>query len=102
MVVKNNSGYTFATHIANFSYPGFTGLSSAFFGTQKTTLITLSSLSAKASNAHVKLNWETESEIDNVSFNIYRSETEMGTYMPINAELIPQKALQQMEQNILI
>ena len=91
VIFKNSQGYTFAAHIADFTYPGFPGTSSAFFATMKTTLITLSSFTAKASNAHVKLNWETESEIDNVGFNIYRSETEVGGYEQINAALIPAK-----------
>jgi hypothetical protein len=89
VIVKNSSGYAFAAHIADFSYSGYPGTSSAFFATQKTTLITLSLFTAKASNAHVNLDWETESELDNAGFNIYRSEQVDGTYEQINAELIP-------------
>ncbi len=55
------------------------------------TLITLSSFTAKASNGRVKLEWKTEAEIDNAGFNIYRSETEAGEYVKINSELIPAK-----------
>jgi hypothetical protein len=39
----------------------------------------------------VKLEWETESEIDNVGFNIYSAESEFGAYKKINAELIEAK-----------
>jgi hypothetical protein len=55
------------------------------------TLITLSSFTAKASNGRVKLEWVTEAEIDNVGFNIYRSESENAGYEKINPELIAAK-----------
>ena len=55
------------------------------------TLITLSSFTAKASNGRVKLVWTTESEIANAGFNIYRSETEDGVYEKINSALIAAK-----------
>jgi hypothetical protein len=55
------------------------------------TVIALSSFTAKASNGRVKLEWSTESEIDNAGFNIYRSETEADGYVKINSELIPAK-----------
>jgi hypothetical protein len=55
------------------------------------TLVSLSSFTAKASNGRVKLEWVTESELDNAGFNIYRSETEDGTYEQINEALIPAK-----------
>jgi hypothetical protein len=55
------------------------------------TLITLSSFTAKASNGRVKLEWVTESEIENAGFNIYRSETEADGYVKINSALIAAK-----------
>jgi hypothetical protein len=55
------------------------------------TAITLTSFTAKASNGRVKLEWTTETEIDNAGFNIYRSEIEAGEYVKINSELIPAK-----------
>ena len=55
------------------------------------TLITLSSFTAAAGNGQVKLGWATESEIDNVGFNIYRAESESGAFSKINAALIPAK-----------
>ena len=33
--------------------------------------------------------WVTESEIENAGFNIYRAETEDGTYVRLSASLIP-------------
>jgi hypothetical protein len=56
-----------------------------------TTLIELSSFTAKPGNQKVTLNWATESEIDNAGFNILRSTEEAGTYEQINAEQIPAK-----------
>ncbi len=41
----------------------------------------------------VVLNWTTASEIDNAGFNIYRSETENGEYVKINAALIPAQGI---------
>jgi hypothetical protein len=51
------------------------------------TLITLSSFTAKGK----KLEWVTESEIDNAGFNIWRAEAEAGPYVQLNDEIIPAK-----------
>jgi len=53
------------------------------------TLVTLSSFTATAQASRVILQWTTESEIDNVGFNIYRAESEDGVYVKINRYLIP-------------
>ena len=87
VVVKNSLGYTFSAHIADFTYPGFPGTSSAFFATQKTTLIELASFTAKGK----KLAWVTESEIDNAGFYIWRADAENGEYVRLNDEIIPAK-----------
>ena len=55
----------------------------------KPTLIELSSFAAQGAWRRVVLNWTTASEKDNAGFNIYRSETENGEYVKINAALIP-------------
>jgi hypothetical protein len=57
--------------------------------TAEPTLIELSSFEAKGVWRGIILAWETESEIDNVGFNIYRAEAEDGEYIKINASLIP-------------
>jgi hypothetical protein len=56
------------------------------------TVITLSSFTAKPGNDSVTLNWKTETETDNVGFNILRAESENGAYVKMNTVLIPSKA----------
>ena len=56
-----------------------------------TTLVELTSFTALPKSGKVTLNWTTESEIDNAGFNIYRAETENGSYIKINAALISTK-----------
>ena len=58
--------------------------------TQTPTLITLSSLQAIPSNRSVTIRWNTESEIDNAGFNIYRAEGS-GQYVKLNNTIIPSK-----------
>lgn len=52
------------------------------------TIITLSSFDANGIWGKVILKWSTESEIDNVGFNLYRSESKGGEYVQINDDLI--------------
>jgi hypothetical protein len=56
------------------------------------TVIVLTSFTALPGNGSVTLNWKTETEIDNVGFNILRAEAENGAYVKINKALIPAKA----------
>jgi len=53
------------------------------------TAIELSLFAAIPSNKKVIITWITESEIDNAGFNLYRSESEDGEYVKVNATLIP-------------
>ncbi|MCX5885994.1 MAG: DUF1566 domain-containing protein [Proteobacteria bacterium] len=53
------------------------------------TLIELSSFTASPANHQIIIRWETESEIDNAGFNLYRAEAEDGEYFKINSYLIP-------------
>ncbi len=52
-------------------------------------LIKLSSFTAQPKNRAVLLTWETESEVNNVGFNLYRSETIDGEKELISDALIP-------------
>jgi hypothetical protein len=53
------------------------------------TWVELSSFAGHASDRRVRVEWTTESEIDNEGFNIYRSRSRRGTYIRINDALIP-------------
>ncbi|MBI5374574.1 MAG: thrombospondin type 3 repeat-containing protein [Candidatus Schekmanbacteria bacterium] len=55
------------------------------------TLITLSSFEVKQTGRKVALKWKTGTEIDNIGFNILRSESEDGQYKKINQKLIKAK-----------
>lgn len=55
---------------------------------QGPTLIELALFEAIPENRRVVLVWITASEIDNLGFNLYRSETEKGNYVQINPSLI--------------
>lgn len=52
------------------------------------TLVTMSFFQATVSNRTVEIEWQTENEIDNAGFNLYRAEPG-GEYKRINPDLIP-------------
>ena len=56
------------------------------------TLLELTSFEASGNSGGVLIEWATASEIDTEGFNLWRSETEAGSYMKINASLIPSEA----------
>jgi len=51
--------------------------------------VTLSSFAAIPTDPWVMLKWRTESEVDNLGWNIYRGEKKDGKFVKINKELIP-------------
>ena len=51
--------------------------------------VTLSHFRASRTEAGGLLEWTTESELDNAGFNILRRETEQGSFVKVNASLIP-------------
>jgi hypothetical protein len=51
--------------------------------------VTLSSFAAIPTDSGVTLKWRTESEVDHLGWNIYRSENKDGKFVKINKELIP-------------
>ena len=53
------------------------------------TAITLASFDAAPQGNAILVTWETAMELDNVGFNLYRSETEEGPYAQLNEMLIP-------------
>lgn len=50
--------------------------------------VELSSFTATLVTDGVQIKWRTESEINNLGFNIYRSNTKDGEYTKVNARLI--------------
>ncbi|MCX5884556.1 MAG: putative Ig domain-containing protein [Proteobacteria bacterium] len=52
------------------------------------TLIDLALFEATPVNREVVVIWVTASEIDNVGFNLYRSESEVGGYVKLNSSII--------------
>lgn len=59
--------------------------------TDEPTSITITSFTADLKNKKVILHWQTATEIDNLGFNILRSETADGQYVKINKKLIKAK-----------
>jgi len=57
-----------------------------FEGTTKP--VELSSFTATTGDGKVTLRWRTETETNNIGFNIYRSETKDGKFVKINNKLI--------------
>lgn len=53
------------------------------------TAITLAAFTAQPGEGQIIISWETASELDNVGFNLYRSDTVGGPYILLNADLIP-------------
>ncbi len=56
------------------------------------TAVELLSLTAEATPGGIAVRWETVSEIDNLGFNLYRSQAAGGVYTRLNDTLIPSQA----------
>ena len=57
-------------------------------GADQTLPVTLSSFTATPTDFGVIIKWRTESEVNNLGWNIYRSEKKDGKFVKINARLI--------------
>jgi len=55
------------------------------------TEVALANFDARSDNGVVTLDWTTGNEIDNLGFNVYRSESQEGEYTRINTEMISAK-----------
>ena len=53
------------------------------------TAVTLIAFTATPDTDAIVLEWETASELDNLGFNLYRSESTNGERLPLNTTLIP-------------
>jgi len=68
---------------------GFLNATYDFGFSDTPTAVELLSFSAAPQGDAILLTWETAAELDNVGFNLYRSETTDGPYMLLNSALIP-------------
>lgn len=103
------SGYCSKTRFHNYSWSAFAiaesslvvatstdilqpGYTSMFYwnGTYNTE-VTLVAFDAVVDNKAITLNWQTGNEIDNLGFNVYRSESSDGEYTRINTEMVSAK-----------
>ncbi len=57
------------------------------------TAVELASFDAAPQDGGVLLTWATASEVDNLGFNIYRADSQVGELIKINPNLIPSKNL---------
>ncbi len=57
--------------------------------TPNATVVSLTSLTAKAANGKVTVSWTTGSEVATTGFNVHRATTLAGPYTRVNAALIP-------------
>ncbi len=86
-----NDTWDYGTHTMTWggSYSGMTHYAVTIVQLGLTTLVELTSFTARSSAAGVLLEWETAAELDNAGFNIWRCETKEGQYKRINKQLIP-------------
>ncbi len=87
--VGDASGGTIQSAVFTTSGSYFTFGDDANNGQDNSLPVTLSSFEAQASTEQVLLKWKTESEIDNLGFNLYRRIGESADWQKINANLIP-------------
>lgn len=105
----SSSGYGSKTRFHNFSCSQFPFAESSLVGTithdtlypgqtsffysdgSHNTEVALAAFDAVVDNRAITLNWQTGNEIDNLGFNVYRSESSDGEYTRINTEMISTK-----------
>jgi len=85
MVINNNLGST----DYDIRVGGSWSYCSAPVSSQDYSLpVELSVFTATASDGEVSLHWHTETETNNLGFNVYRGDTKDGKYVKVNAALI--------------
>jgi hypothetical protein len=84
-------GYFDDAYVRQFvdSEPSVTGIGIEENGP---TAITLATFTAQPDDGQIIVSWETASELDNVGFNLYRSDAVDGPYILLNPTLIPSQA----------
>lgn len=83
------TGGTIQSAVFTTSGNYFTFGDDASNGQDNSLPVTLSLFKAEVSNGHVILKWRTESEIDNLGFNVYRRKQANNDWSKINSTLIP-------------
>ncbi len=83
------TGGTIQSDVFTTSGNYFTFGDDANNGQDNSLPVTLSSFEAQASFNQVVLNWRTESEVNNLGFNIYRRNEKDESWQKINSTLIP-------------
>jgi hypothetical protein len=73
-------------------FKGSGGVPAIGFCKQTPTAVELASFTGAADGSSIRLKWETASELDNLGFNLYRSEPEGKTRVKLNDSLIAAKA----------
>lgn len=68
---------------------GISSFSPFALGNNTPTAVELTSFTAEAEEAGVRVMWETASELNNVGFNLYRATSVDGPWTQLNATLIP-------------
>ena len=86
-------GYTTASDIDNHIWDDEEGGGEVYFDPwldeDQSLPVELSSFTAMADDEKAILYWITESEVDNLGFNIYRSQNQSSEYHKINITIIP-------------
>ena len=75
-------------HYQAFAYDILYNYSSGLGASETTVPVTLSLLTAASSGNRVIFRWRTETETNNLGFNICRSDKKDGKYVKVNAKLI--------------
>jgi len=90
-LVYVNDAWDHETHTMLWGeeYAGMAHIGVTIVRIDQATLVELASFTAKSSEAFIRLDWETSSEMDNAGFNLWRCETKDGAYVKVNDALIP-------------
>jgi hypothetical protein len=63
-----------------------------FFGSDVPTAVSLIGFYAQPQEIDILLTWETDNELDNVGFNLYRAQAPDGQRTRLNEQMIPSQA----------
>ena len=87
--LQSSSVNTTDNYVSASSVTAFSDWAIASSGAGSPTAVTIASFTVQRQSNQVLLAWTTTSELDNLGFNVLRSDALNGTYARINAALIP-------------